>query len=146
MPEHLMAELLTHGPQNLSGIFFPHGCITEEMIQAILSLQQTIEGVSDIPPRDNFFDTLGIQEVGNSFQESSELIQHLQFLLHEMDMDEVEPANWGCSTLESLYIKIRGLDTAEKINRAIQLWIEWRKVENWAHYCARMTSLGDHTE
>ncbi|KAG0214698.1 hypothetical protein B0O80DRAFT_447151 [Mortierella sp. GBAus27b] len=44
----------------------------------------------------------------------------------EMDMDEIEKTPWSCIRLRSLYIRIRGLNTKGKIDRAIKLWIEHR--------------------
>jgi hypothetical protein len=45
-----------------------------------------------------------------------------------MDMDDIEKTKWGCHNLEELHIRIQGLDTKEKINRAVQLWKEGRIV------------------
>jgi len=43
-------------------------------------------------------------------------------------MFDIDMTQWGCHDLdlEELYIVIRGLDTWEKFNRAIQLWREGR--------------------
>jgi hypothetical protein len=43
-------------------------------------------------------------------------------------MDDIEMAKWGCKHLEVLYIRIKHLNTKEKIDRAIQLWKEGRSI------------------
>jgi hypothetical protein len=45
-----------------------------------------------------------------------------------MNMDDIEKAKWGCKHLEVLYIRIKDLDTEEKIDRAIRLWKEGRSI------------------
>ncbi|KAG0201997.1 hypothetical protein BGX31_003683, partial [Mortierella sp. GBA43] len=41
-------------------------------------------------------------------------------------MDDINKARWNCHSLERLYIRIQGLNTKEKIDRAIQLWTDAR--------------------
>ncbi|KAG0207801.1 hypothetical protein BGX28_001047 [Mortierella sp. GBA30] len=43
---------------------------------------------------------------------------------HTMDMDFVEQSHWVCKNLRVLKVLIRGLDTKEKIDRALALWKE----------------------
>ncbi|KAF9993934.1 hypothetical protein BGZ80_000454 [Entomortierella chlamydospora] len=50
--------------------------------------------------------------------------------LHEMDMDDVEKGEWMCGELTTLNIRIRGLDTKNKINQVIQLWLQSKKDDN----------------
>ncbi|KAF9975274.1 hypothetical protein BGZ65_008330, partial [Modicella reniformis] len=49
------------------------------------------------------------------------------FPTYEMDMDEAEKMPWVCKDLSDLRIRIRGLNTAVKIERAIRLWLAERK-------------------
>ncbi|KAF9397796.1 hypothetical protein BGX21_008497 [Mortierella sp. AD011] len=49
---------------------------------------------------------------------------------NSMDMSHVEKSLWKCSDLKVLRARIKGLDTAEKIDRALQLWVEGRKVKD----------------
>ncbi|KAG0223357.1 hypothetical protein BGX31_008554, partial [Mortierella sp. GBA43] len=54
-------------------------------------------------------------------------ITHLSFPTIEMDMDDIETKEWACTRLKALNIRIRGLNTKGKINRAIDLWRTHRK-------------------
>ncbi|KAF9081213.1 hypothetical protein BGX27_005022, partial [Mortierella sp. AM989] len=53
-----------------------------------------------------------------------------EFERHIMDMDRVEESDWICDGIEEIRTRIRGLDTKEKIDRALQLWVDGRKVKN----------------
>ncbi|KAF9149883.1 hypothetical protein BG015_008293 [Linnemannia schmuckeri] len=48
-------------------------------------------------------------------------LEILDLKIPEMSIDEVEMGNWACKGLETLSIKIKGLDTKEKICKAIDL-------------------------
>ncbi|KAF8944344.1 hypothetical protein BGZ47_004350 [Haplosporangium gracile] len=53
----------------------------------------------------------------------------LDLHFYEMDMDDVEETKWACENLKTLRIRVKGLDTQEKILRAIALWRKgcWRQ-------------------
>ena len=44
-----------------------------------------------------------------------------------MDMDWVDEDEWACKGLRYLRVRIRGLDTKEKINRTLNRWVEGKK-------------------
>ncbi|KAF9930117.1 hypothetical protein FBU30_000867 [Linnemannia zychae] len=59
-------------------------------------------------------------------------LEKLDFHLHEVNMDDIEADEWVCKDLKKLATRIQGLDTKEKIKRAIDLWRngvreQWRK-------------------
>ncbi|KAF9143096.1 hypothetical protein BG015_000539 [Linnemannia schmuckeri] len=55
----------------------------------------------------------------------------LDIHLHEMDMDVVEMGKWVCKDLRRLRVRIKGLDTRERILETIALWRkEWRARRN----------------
>ncbi|OAQ22436.1 hypothetical protein K457DRAFT_131292 [Linnemannia elongata AG-77] len=80
-------------------------------------------------------DELSLED--DHFQQSGRAVQllprccpHLKFLEfegHEMDMDIVEEEKWACKGLRQLRVRIRGLDTKEKIDWTLNLWKEGRQ-------------------
>ncbi|KAK3828106.1 MAG: hypothetical protein J3Q66DRAFT_321833 [Benniella sp.] len=53
-------------------------------------------------------------------------LTRLYFQPFTLDMEEIERTTWSCNQLEELHIQIRGLDTKEKIDRAMRLWTNCR--------------------
>ncbi|KAG0006097.1 hypothetical protein BGZ65_009415, partial [Modicella reniformis] len=53
-------------------------------------------------------------------------LNKIDFPTYEMDMDEAEKVPWACKDLFELRIRIRGLNTAAKIEKAINLWLKER--------------------
>jgi len=53
-------------------------------------------------------------------------LHKIEWPMYEMNMDEAEKTPWVCKWLGVLRIRIRGLDTKAKIERAIQLWLKER--------------------
>ena len=41
-----------------------------------------------------------------------------------MDMDEVDDDKWACGGLRHLRVRVLGLDTKEKIDRTLKLWMK----------------------
>ncbi|KAF9114071.1 hypothetical protein BGX27_000202 [Mortierella sp. AM989] len=129
-------DLLIKGFEKLKGVCVLHKNITIEMIMAILSHHGTLENVRTYTSFHKFYDHESVPSVESHFQENGWAIQTLlrlcphltvfEFPLHEMDMDQIEEAEWGCNNLEELHIRIRGLDTDEIINKALRLWIDLR--------------------
>ncbi|KAF9900049.1 hypothetical protein EC991_007965, partial [Linnemannia zychae] len=75
--------------------------------------------------------------INDHFRESGRAVQllprscsHLTLLNlehHEMDMDVVEEEEWACTGLQHLRVRVRGLDTKDKIDRTLNLWKEWNQ-------------------
>ncbi|KAG0364358.1 hypothetical protein BGX24_004646 [Mortierella sp. AD032] len=121
-------------------LVFNFETLTVEGVAAILSHKAILTNL-EVFSRNNGFDAEAyeVAEVSNYFQESSLLLQsfprecslldEFDIFLHEMDMDEVEQAEWVCKNLKTLRIRVKGLDTEEKIKKAIALWRKgcWRK-------------------
>ena len=53
-------------------------------------------------------------------------LTRLYFRSFTLDMEEIERTTWSCTQLEELHVQIRGLDTKEKIDRAMRLWTNFR--------------------
>ncbi|KAF9935603.1 hypothetical protein BGZ65_003235 [Modicella reniformis] len=110
--------------------------LSAEMVKAILNHQDTLLAACTLTdPRFDDYDV--VPEVENDQVEASEWIiqaiprrcgqlEALELPYYEMDVDDIEGEEWICHGLEVLYIRIHGLNTKEKIDRAIQLWIEGR--------------------
>ncbi|KAF9922117.1 hypothetical protein FBU30_007806 [Linnemannia zychae] len=49
-------------------------------------------------------------------------LEKLSFHAHEVDMYDIEGGDWICKDLEILQIRVKGLDTKEKIAKAVELW------------------------
>jgi hypothetical protein len=45
---------------------------------------------------------------------------------HEMDMDDIEKGDWVYRDLKTPYIRIRGLDSKDKIDQTLLLRLKWR--------------------
>ncbi|KAH7047695.1 hypothetical protein BKA57DRAFT_463141 [Linnemannia elongata] len=85
------------------------------------------------------YDEDEVEEVSEVVQEFSQFFQliprgcsqlkHLDLHLLEMDMDEVELGEWACKDLVVLRVRIKGLDTKERILEAIELWRQgcWKR-------------------
>jgi len=108
-----------------------------EMVMAILNHQESLNAVYTFKSHDNLYDSGEVPEVKNiQLETNGWIIQSiprrcpeltkLKFPLYEMSMDDIEKAKWKCRDLEELFIRIRGLNTKEKIDRAIQLWKDGR--------------------
>ncbi|KAK3827984.1 MAG: hypothetical protein J3Q66DRAFT_321564 [Benniella sp.] len=125
--------ILTQAFKGLASIRIITNQLSAEMVMAISDHRETLESILSFVNRDNIYDSEEIPEVESistggwiiqSMPRHCNRLQKLQLSLYEMDMDDVERADWGCRNLEELHIRVRGLDTKEKINRAIQLWKE----------------------
>ncbi|KAF9134240.1 hypothetical protein BGW39_007711 [Mortierella sp. 14UC] len=124
-----------------SKICFTYKHLSLETITAILLHQATLTTIEQF----HFdFEKDEVPTVSDHFQEAGRFLQlipkscsHLAtFILpsHEMDMDEVEKGEWVCKDLKSLRIRIKGLDTEEKILKAIAMWRKgcWRRWQDRA--------------
>ncbi|KAF9120934.1 hypothetical protein BGW39_010977 [Mortierella sp. 14UC] len=109
-------------------------------VMAILSQKSTLSHLELFSMSREFdAEAYEVAAVSNYFQDSSLLLQmiprecsHLNefdLFLHEMDMDEVEQAEWACKDLKTLRIRVKGLNTKERIFKAIALWRKgcWRR-------------------
>ncbi|KAF9084482.1 hypothetical protein BGX29_002537, partial [Mortierella sp. GBA35] len=79
----------------------------------------------NVPSENDYF-----QQSGRAVQLLPRSCPHLKFLEfegHEMDMDIVEEEKWACIGLQHLRVRIRGLDTKDKIDRSLNLWKEGKQ-------------------
>jgi len=136
-PAPMTISMLTQVFDDLTAIRILNRQFSSDMVMAILNHQETLTGVRTFIAVNNFNQLEVIPEVeGVQLDSGGWIIQSiprrclqlkaLEFPLYEMDMGDIEKAKWKCHDLETLYIRIRGLNTKEKIDRAIQLWKEGR--------------------
>ncbi|KAI7816463.1 hypothetical protein BC939DRAFT_508297 [Gamsiella multidivaricata] len=86
----------------------------------------------------NLFESDEVPQLEVQFQEHSwailalpqncALLTTLLSPLHHIDIDAIEKVRWTCMDLKLLYIRISGLDTEEKIDRTVQLWLDGREL------------------
>lgn len=129
----IVPDFLTTIADNVSEICFLYPNISLETITAILLHQATLKTVQHFFLDNDFsFEQEEVFSVSDHFQASGQYIQliprccplleRLNIHGHEMDIDLLEPGKWICRDLKELRIRIKGLDTKEKILRAIALW------------------------
>jgi len=139
----LAISILTQAFDGLTSVRILHSDFSAEMAMAILNHQETLRAVATSLDESNEFDGLhydlesGLSSSTDSQRDTIELIaqsiprhcarlEKLECPLAEMDMVNIEMTEWKCHSLGELYIRIRGLDTKVKIDRAIHLWKDGR--------------------
>ncbi|KAF9134233.1 hypothetical protein BGW39_007704 [Mortierella sp. 14UC] len=134
-------EFLTKIASSVTEIGFLYNHISLDIIMAILLHQTTMKAVKhfDVQPGFDFAEKEDVIPVSDDFQESGRFLQliprccskleEINLHGHEMDMDDVEMDEWVCKDLKILRLRVKGLDTKDKILKAIALWRAgyWRK-------------------
>ncbi|KAF9546206.1 hypothetical protein EC957_009945 [Mortierella hygrophila] len=132
--------LTTITNRNVDEFVFRSRHTSLELIKTVLLHQTTMRIIMPYCPEECLDqDKNEVAPVTNYLQESSSLLQlipracpeldTLDLYFHEMDMDDVEAEEWICKNLTTLRMRIKGLDTAEKILKVIALWRKgcWRR-------------------
>ncbi|KAG9069394.1 hypothetical protein KI688_010296 [Linnemannia hyalina] len=148
---NLVHQLLAHVGRNVSALMYEFSRIPGETIMDILLHQASLKSLIVFSERSGAsFEEDEVEEVSEAIEEFSQFFQliprgcsqlkHLDLHLLEMDMNEVELGEWACKGLVVLRIRIKGLDTKERILEAIALWRKgcWRRRQEEAG--ALMTS------
>ncbi|KAG0220519.1 hypothetical protein BGX31_010927 [Mortierella sp. GBA43] len=130
-------DLLVQAFDNLTGICIYNKFLSIEVVMAFLHHQETLTHVHTYKNQTHFYSSNTIPKAeSNQLESAGWVIQsiprrctHLtsfKLPLFEMRMDDIEKAKWNCLNLSHLFIRIQGLNTEEKIDRAIQLWMDAR--------------------
>ncbi|KAF8932052.1 hypothetical protein EDD21DRAFT_381719 [Dissophora ornata] len=137
-PGPVVAQLVLHGFERLIELKVKYDHLTIDAIVAILTHHKSIWHLDTFLLQKNILESSDPNPVKDHLQGSGRIMQlipricneliTLSFPLHEMDMDEVEKGSWGCKYLMTLHVRVRGLDTKEKIEKAIMLWKTGRNV------------------
>ncbi|KAF9922116.1 hypothetical protein FBU30_007805 [Linnemannia zychae] len=130
--------------RNPTQITFDFDYISDKVIAAILQHQATLTKITIYVLENGYdFNTDKMFKASRSYDKWGHLLEQiprscskleeLDLHLYEMKLDDVEDAGWVCMDLKILWIQIKGLDTKEKIMRAIELWRsgarEWRRTQ-----------------
>ncbi|KAG0220792.1 hypothetical protein BGX31_010525 [Mortierella sp. GBA43] len=136
----ITSELLTAVFHSLTTIVVSNFSISTGVMDAILSHQGTLIRFSTSLQSIEYYDQEDTAEYGDGVLVSGEIIQlipatcarltKLELPSWVMDMTEIEEAKWSCTELEELYVRVRELDTKEKIDCAIGMWIGYRNSKN----------------
>ncbi|KAF9993385.1 hypothetical protein BGZ80_002638 [Entomortierella chlamydospora] len=134
----IVRDILANMGDNLTSVTFAYAEISESVVFALLLHKTTLSYITtitdhdenlterdDIPPASDQFQALGrvLQLVPRSCPKLLVLVLEC----HEMDMDHVEEDEWICDGLRHLRVRIRGLDSKEKVDKALRLWKEGRE-------------------
>ncbi|KAG0202237.1 hypothetical protein BGX33_009816 [Mortierella sp. NVP41] len=136
----IVPSFCTNIATNPPEIVFLHKHTSLETITAILLHQATIKTIMAFYMQHGFdHERDEVASVSDHFQASGQFLQliprccsqlkTLDLHFHEMDMDVVEMGVWACKDLTTLQIRVKGLDTKDKILKAIALWRAgcWRR-------------------
>ncbi|KAK3845514.1 MAG: hypothetical protein J3R72DRAFT_435962 [Linnemannia gamsii] len=154
----IASHFCTHIGRRLSEVVFDYAYLTIETIAAILLHKSSLEKVKVYTHADFCYEEDGVAEVSSHFEESGPFLQliprccpllkTLDLHLHEMSMDDIEMDEWACKGLKTLRIRVKDLDTEEKIVKAIALWRKgcWRRWQEQAGVLVRDEGRLDKTD
>ncbi|KAG0374024.1 hypothetical protein BGX24_010943 [Mortierella sp. AD032] len=141
----IVSEFLTSIAGSASEIVFRYEHVSSEMIMAILLHQATMSSIRHFITHKNWdFDKEEVAPVSNLSQALNRLLQLiprgcsqlniLDLHAYEMDITDVELVPWICKNLVTLRIRVEGLDSKDKILKAIALWRKgcWRRWQEQA--------------
>ncbi|KAF9134234.1 hypothetical protein BGW39_007705 [Mortierella sp. 14UC] len=136
----IVTVLLTTIADKVSFICFKYEKLSSEFITALLMHQTSLMMVQHfLSPYGLELEMEGVPPVSSHFQASGRYLQLiprgcsrlvvLDLHAHEMDMNEVDKGEWVCKDLMTLRIRVKDLDTKDKILKAIALWRKgcWRR-------------------
>ncbi|KAF9101351.1 hypothetical protein BGX29_005705 [Mortierella sp. GBA35] len=132
--ETLFSEVFS----NLTTISFEYKLMSLPALTTILLHQDTLKSIQARVAPGFDFETDFVASAVDHFQASGRKLQllprscprltSLNLYPHVMDMEIVELPPWRCRGLKTLLTKIKGLDSKDRIHRAIDLWrAGWRE-------------------
>ncbi|KAK3838237.1 MAG: hypothetical protein J3R72DRAFT_448757 [Linnemannia gamsii] len=141
---NITAEFLTNIVRNVTRITYQEARITPQTVAAIVLHQSSMVKVAQFYTREFDYEKEEVPLLWDNKAVSREMmqeiprrcsqLQRLNLHRHEMDMDVVESGEWACKDLRKLRIRVKELDTKEKILKAIALWRAgcWRRRQEQA--------------
>ncbi|KAF9987883.1 hypothetical protein BGZ65_001460 [Modicella reniformis] len=131
--------LLTQIFWSLTNITISREVVSLETVMGILVHQETLTSLTVFAPYSGYLEQDEVPTLKDYVSTPAWAIQlipqtcsglsTIMLSTVEMDMDDIEKIKWSCINLERLYIRIRGLDTKEKIDKAITMWVVTRKLK-----------------
>ncbi|KAG0268976.1 hypothetical protein BGZ95_002236 [Linnemannia exigua] len=144
---YIIHKILTKVANNntVEKIRFLYEHVSQDLVTAILLHQSCLRVITHFDLYAGFdLDKDELVPVKNQMEESKKLLQliprrcpkleHVDLHAHEMDMDDVEMEEWVCKDLKTIRVRIKDLDTKDKILRAVTLWRKgcWRRWQEQA--------------
>jgi len=136
----LLPNILVYGTRNLTEICAQHKQLSSELMMAMLTHKDTLKTVVTLPPSDEIFQSVNVAAVSDHLAASGWTaqvilsdcfqLQKFSFPFHEMDMDDVDRIPWGCLNLETLHVRVKGLNSNELVNRALQMWVDGKRTRS----------------
>ncbi|KAF9392339.1 hypothetical protein BGX21_011052, partial [Mortierella sp. AD011] len=135
-------EIITKGFKSLWTICVRQDQLSPQLILAILRHSSELTNFTTfLQPQRQDDDDGELEEIevsqapGWAIQQIPQQCKHLRSLVlpeQEIDIEDMEMSPWSCRFLRDLHIRIRGLNTKEKVDRTIQLWLEKREKKSEA--------------
>ncbi|KAF9195043.1 hypothetical protein BGZ51_006009 [Haplosporangium sp. Z 767] len=143
-PHDFLYGLIAKVFYNLASVEFAYEQLSMDIVLALLFHKATLFGVSTtFESNKSAFERDELPVEVDHFQGSARALQllprscpnltTLNLEPHQMDMDFVEEEVWVCKGLRRLRVRILGLDTKEKVDRTLQLWVDGRRknTDSW---------------
>ncbi|KAI1293406.1 hypothetical protein EDD11_008429 [Mortierella claussenii] len=134
LPSAAAAEVYVHAFQNLTKVCILHNSLSAELLMAILSHQATLVIFMTYTPSSGIYDQEEVPEVNMHFQTFTWMalmplrlcpkLTTFYMSMYEFGIEELEQAISQYDVLKDLRIRIRNLDTAEKVDHALQMWVD----------------------
>lgn len=151
----MTVDLLVRAMDTLNEICVLNRCLSIEVVMSVLHHRETLTKVGTFTSygeldSDNVPDIERNQPktpgwIIQSLPRHCAKLDQLSLPLYEMNMDDIEDVKWTCHNLKKLDIRIQGLNTKEKIDRAIQLWIAARNARKHTDEAQTSSSGADTT-
>ncbi|KAF9352269.1 hypothetical protein BGX34_012233 [Mortierella sp. NVP85] len=135
-----LPNILVYGTRNLTEICVLHKQLSSELMMAMLTHKDTLRTVMTLPPSDEIFQSVNVSAVDDHLAASGWTaqvilsdclqLQKFSFPSHEMDMDDVDRIPWVCHDLETLHVRVKGLNSNELVNRALQMWVDGKRTRS----------------
>ncbi|KAF9939229.1 hypothetical protein BGZ65_011204 [Modicella reniformis] len=133
------SKILVHGLRDLTEIGVQPEQLSPEVIMSMLMHKNSLTTVRTPSSNDHLFQSNSVKQVEDHLGNSSWALQFIpsdclqlqEFSLpfHEMNMDDVDRFPWMCHDLQVLHVRIKNLDTMDKINKALQMWVDGKKAK-----------------
>ncbi|KAF9134229.1 hypothetical protein BGW39_007700 [Mortierella sp. 14UC] len=124
----IVSEFLLNIADNITEFMFSYEHMSMETLTGLLH-QMSLESVAHFHEQGFEYEKEVVPSISDHFRQSGRFLQLiprgcsplriLDLHLHEMDMDVAEVGKWTCKDLKTIRIRVKGLDTKEKILKAI---------------------------
>ncbi|KAF9979631.1 hypothetical protein BGZ65_006248 [Modicella reniformis] len=137
--EFPLSKVLVYGLRDLTEICVEPEQLSPEVIMSLMTHKNSLTTVrtsssyDHLPPSNTaieFEDYLAKFGWAVQFIPSHCLrLQEFSLPSHEMDMDDVDKFPWMCHDLQVLHVRIKNLNTMDKVNTALQMWVDGKRAK-----------------